>query len=110
MNYYKEEPIFIEIMNLKHFQFNKFLQLVGIKNYDCNQQTCWQHNSQKDPIMHIFKNRKWNLKYTVQAHPHKAIEVHVKKCIKNNKLLRDLTTKLYKINDNKPKFWTNFFL
>ncbi len=60
--------------------------------------------------MHIFKNRKWNLKYTVQAHPHKAIEVHVKKCIKNNKLLKDLTTKLYKINDNKPKFWTNIFL
>jgi hypothetical protein len=46
--------------------------------------------------MHIFKNRKWNLKFTIQAHPHKAIEVHVKKCIKNNKNLKDLTTKLYK--------------
>jgi hypothetical protein len=77
MNHYREEPIFIEIMNLKHFEFNKFLQLVEIKNYDCSQETCWQHNSQKDPIMYIFKNRKWILKFTIQAHPHKAIEVHI---------------------------------
>ncbi len=56
--------------------------------------------------MHIFKNRKWNLKFTIQAHPHKAIEVHVKKCIKNNKHLKDLTTKLYKINNKKPKKFT----
>lgn len=40
MNHYREEPIFIEIMNLKHFEFNKFLQLVEIKNYDCSQETC----------------------------------------------------------------------
>jgi len=46
------------------------------------------------------------LKFTIQVHPHKAIEVHVKKCIKNNKLLKGLTMKLYKINDNKPNFWT----
>jgi len=46
------------------------------------------------------------LKFTIQAHPHKAIEVHVKKCIKNNKLVKDLTMKLYKINDKKPNFWT----
>jgi len=40
MNHYKEEPIFTEIINLKQFEFNKFSKLVGIKNYDCNQQTC----------------------------------------------------------------------
>ncbi len=106
MNHYRRELIFIKIMNLKHFEFNKFLQFVGINNYDCSQQTCWQHNSQKYPIMHIFKNRKWNLKFTIRTHPHKVIEVHVKKCIKSNQLLKDLTMKPYKINDNKPKFWT----
>jgi hypothetical protein len=59
MNHYTEEPILMEIINLKYFEFNKFLQLVGIRNYDCSQQTCWQHNSQKHPIMRIFKNKKW---------------------------------------------------
>ncbi len=106
MNHYKEEAIFIKIMNLKHFELNKFPQLVGIKNFDYSQQICWQHNSQKDPIIHIFKNKKGILKFTIQAHSHKAIEVHVKNCIKNNKLLKDLAMKLYKIIDNKPNFWT----
>jgi hypothetical protein len=40
MNHYTEEPILMEIINLKYFEFNKFLQLVGIRNYDCSQQTC----------------------------------------------------------------------